>query len=733
MRPQEAKLKPVPLRCRVRICLALGLWIAAAALFLPIRSHDFILFDDPEYVSQNFLLEEGLTAAGLRSTFTTAYYYNWHPLTTISYAIDYQLHGRVAGGYLITNLLLHATATLLLFLALERLTGALGRSVFVAAVFAIHPLHVESVAWVSERKDVLSGVFFAALLWVYAAEADRAPTRGRRLGVFCLLTLGLLAKPMLVTVPFVLLLLDFWPLGRIPTSGLRPVLRALGPCVVEKLPLFLLAAASGAVTYAVQATSGAVQSLDQLPLANRLLNVPISYLGYLERSFWPRGLAFFYPMILSELSLDRALLATAALAVLTAGAFVLRRSAPYLLTGWLWFLGMLLPVIGFVQVGSQSMADRYTYLPLIGLAIGVAWGALDLVGARHAPRIVLGSIAAAALTGLAVVSAHQIDSWRDTESIAAQALAVTHSNATAHFVLARALLEQGRKEEARPQLEAAIAFQPKRAEYRGLLGNLLESEGAPEQAVDAYYDALRLAPTLVGVRARLGQVLLGLGRPEEALAVLEKASANSRQSGGPEIHLLMGRGLESRGDLAGAAAQYEVELDQWPTFPQAHANLGLVLTKQNRLPEAESHLRRARALGLDAPELNVALGDTLQRQGRMAEAADEFRAAVRLRPDWAVPANNLAWILATEHDPALRRPEEAVTLAEGAVRGTRRDNPSILDTLAVAYAAAGRRADALVTAREALAVARAQQRNDLISILADRVRSYEGKDTAPSP
>jgi tetratricopeptide (TPR) repeat protein len=776
----------MPRHRRIRIGVALGLWMGTAALFWPVHSHDFVPFDDPQYVSKNELLEDGLSAAGLVRTFTTPSHFNWHPLTTISYAIDYRLHGRKAGGYLVTNLLLHATATLLLFLALERISGSLGRSAFVAAVFGIHPLHVESVAWVSERKDVLSAVFFAALLRVYAGaggsatsraaratppaaasmdpeelpvarrrrgrraggklsrqegvvlqrEYDpgaRRPTRASQLGVFSLLALGLLAKPMLVTVPFVLLLLDFWPLERLPANSLRSALPVLGRLAVEKLPLFVLVAGSAVITFWAQATSGSVVSLKVFPLSSRVLNVPIAYLAYLKRAFWPRELAFFYPMIPRDLTLPRALLATACLMGITITAFRLRRRAPYLITGWLWFLGMLVPVIGLVQVGSQSMADRYTYLPLIGLSIAVAWAAHDLAGSTRAARIALAGVATGTLAALSVATWFQIDTWRNDESLARHALEVTRENEPAHFLLARALVEQGRMEEARSELETAFALWPDCPECHGLLGEILAKEGLPEQAVAAYYEALRLSPSFLVARAKLAQALIDLGRPDEALAVLEQASANHHESGIPVIHVLMGRALEARGDPSAAVEQYEAALRLSSNSAEAHASLGLVLAKQNRLPEAESHLRRALALGLDLAEVRVGLGEVLQRQGRMAEAAEQYRAAMHLRPEWPVPSNNLAWILATAQDPALRRPEEAVTLAEEAARQTRRQDPAVLDTLAAAYAAAGRPRDALAAARDALAVARAQQRSDLVPALSERVHDYESKRSALAP
>jgi len=707
-----------PSHSRSRTWLALGLWIATAALFWPICSHDFISVDDPQYVNQG--LEDGLTLVGLRRTFTSAYFYNWHPLTTLSYAVDYRLYGQVAGGYLRTSLLLHASATMLLFLALESLTGAPGRSAFVAAVFGIHPLHVESVAWVSERKDVLSGVFFAALLWAYARRARGQAGQGRGFTLIALLTFGLLAKPMLVSTPFVLLLLDFWPLSRIPCDRLRPALRALGPLVVEKLPLFALAAASSVTTYLAQNAAGAVRSLEEVRLTTRLLNVPISYWTYLERAFWPRGLAIFYPLLPSDLSLAPVLLATAGLITLTAATMMLRRRAPYLLVGWLWFLGMLVPVIGLVQVSEESAADRYTYLPLVGLSIAVAWGAYDLLGPRRAAISAL-----AVLPALAAASAFQIDTWRDGESVAARALAVTPDNAPARLYLATALMQRRRMDEAKSQIMAAIRLDPQRGDYRALLGALLESDGRMDEAIAAYHDALRLDPAQDEVRASLGDLLLVLGRPEEALTILEKASAKSREARGPEIHVLMGRAFESQGDFEAAAAQYEAALSLWPDFPEAHESLGLVLARENRLSEAESQLRRAHALGLDAPELHAGLADVLARLGRVAEAIDELRTTTRLRPNWIWASNHLARILATEQNPALRSPQEAVALAEEATRTTRREDPSVLDTLALAYSSAGRPADALATAREALAVAEAQHRDGLVALLAERVRGYE--------
>jgi tetratricopeptide (TPR) repeat protein len=397
------------------------------------------------------------------------------------------------------------------------------------------------------------------------------------------------------------------------------------------------------------------------------------------------------------------------------------------LVGWLWFVGMLVPVIGLVQVSEQSTADRYTYLPLVGLALAVSWAGFDVLGPR---RAAIG--ACALLPPLTVVSALQIATWRDGVSVASRALAVTTDNAPAHLYLATALMQDQRLGEAQSQVEAAIGLAPQRADYRVMWGQLLEGEGRSEEAVAAYYEALRLDPTRDGVRAKLGDLLLVLGRPEEALGVLEKASAQSQEDMGPEIHVLMGRALERRGDLEGAAAQYQTALTLWPDFPEAHGNLGLLRVRQERLSEAEPHLRRALALGLDAPELHAALAYTLLSEGRTAVAVDELRTTVRMRRDWIAPSNQLARILAADQDPAIRRPEEAVALAEGIARATRREDPAVLDTLALAYAADGRLAEALATTREALAIARTQHRDALAAVLAERARDYE-QSAPPAP
>jgi tetratricopeptide (TPR) repeat protein len=683
-----------------RAGLAIALWLVTAGAYLPTRGHDFVSFDDPQYVAENARLAQGLTRDGLVRTFTESYFYNWHPLTTLTYAVDHRLWGLWAGGYLLSNLLLHATATALLFLALARLTGATAPSLFVAAVFGLHPLHVEAVAWVSQRKDVLSGVFFMAGLLAYARWVER-PGLGRYAALLVCFALGLLAKPMLVTLPFVLVLLDVWPLGRLPVTGVRRAREALPRLLAEKLPLFALAAASSVVTYLVQKGAGAVATFDRVPLRARLLNAPQAYLAYLERVFWPERLAFFYPLHPEWLSLRGAAPAAVALAILTVVAGLALRRSPWVPVGWGWFLGMLVPVIGLVQVGSQAFADRYAYLPLVGVVIAVAWSAQALAARNRTLRIALAGLAVVVCGALLVQTERQIAVWRDGATLGEHALAVGFPSATAHTVIASALLEQDDVGRARLHVEAAIALDPRAAGPRALLAELLSRDGKLEAAVVEYRRALALDPRLQFARAAMGRTLVLLGRPGEALASLTQAQAGGLEVAQPEIEVQIGLALAAQGDLAGAAQHYRAAIALRPDLVAAHANLGVALTQGGQLVDGETELRRAADLSPDEVRVQGGLADNLQRQGRIAEAIDRWRETVRLAPDDAAAANNLAWLLATADDPRLRRPDEAVALAERVVASTGGADAGALDTLAMAYEAAGRREEAVATARRA--------------------------------
>jgi len=467
---------------------------------------------------------------------------NWHPVTTISHMLDCQLHGLKAGGHHFTNVLLHSIAAILLFLALQCMTGALWRSAFVAAVFAIHPLRVESVAWIAERKDVLSGVFFMLTLLVYVHYV-RAPSIGRYLFVAVVFAFGLMSKPMLVTLPFLLLLLDYWPLNRIGrlafgkpaarqavVSGQRSVVSGrFFKLVVEKIPLIALSTVSSVVTFLAQ--RGAVGWTEQLPVLARINNAVVSYVAYIWQMLWPVKLAVFYPHPEHRLPLWEIIVSLLLLLGLTAVAIALRKQRPYFVTGWLWYLGMLVPVIGLVQVGWQGRADRYTYLPQIGLYIVAAWAVSDLIALWRYQRTIL---SAAAILTIAVLSWRawvQTSYWRDSETLFTHALAVTSNNDVAENNLGIVFLRKGKLDDAISLLQAAVDLRPENAPAHDNLAKALLQKGQVADALVHYRKLLEIQPENVETRNILGTVLIQQGRIREAIEQWQKALAIQPENG----------------------------------------------------------------------------------------------------------------------------------------------------------------------------------------------------------
>jgi len=469
-------------------CLILAL--SVFAVYGRTAGHSFITFDDEQYVASNPVVQRGLTAGGFAWAFTTTHAANWHPLAWLSHMADAELFGMGAGGHHLVNVLLHAANAVLLFLALGALTGAPARSAFVAALFALHPLHVESVAWVSERKDLLCGTFWILSMGAYAAYAARGGWK-RYLPVAACLALALLAKPMAVTLPFVLLLLDFWPLRRV---GNVPARRLL----LEKVPLLALSLASCVATYLAQQSGGAMSPFP-VPLWARLANAAAAYVAYLGKTLWPAALSVFYPhpwaVGMPGLPAWRWVGASLLLLAITALALRAARARPYLATGWLWFLGTLVPVIGLVQAGEQGMADRYTYLPLVGVFIVLAWGIPDLLEERPWKRPALAAAAGAVLVLLALLSFRQAGLWRDTVTLFRHAVAVTENNWMAHNVLGYALEKDGRSAEALEELRESVRIQPNFMKSRYNLGNALLAHGDFDGAIFHFRAATRLSPS----------------------------------------------------------------------------------------------------------------------------------------------------------------------------------------------------------------------------------------------
>jgi len=509
----------------VCIFLAVLVWV----VFGQTLGHDFVNYDDPRYVYENTKITSGLSIAGIGWAFTHIHSENWHPLTTISHMLDCQLYGLKAGWHHFTNVLLHTIAAILLFIALRQMTGALWRSAFVAAVFAIHSLRVESVAWIAERKDVLSGVFFMLTLLAYVHYV-RAPSIRRYLFVAVVFAFGLMSKPMLVTLPFVLLLLDYWPLGRIrgqnsDVSGHENLVML----VVEKIPLVGLSAVSSVVTFLAQ--RGAVGWTEQLPVLARINNTVVTYVVYMWQMLWPVKLAVFYPHPEKRLPLSEIILALAILVTATAAAFVLRKKRPYLVTGWLWYLGMLVPVIGLVQVGWQGHADRYTYLPQIGLYVLLTWTVADLTAGWRRQREILSASAAIIIGVLSWRAWIQTSYWRDSETLFTHALAVTSNNDVAENNLGIVFLRKGNLDEAISLLQAAVDLRPENSPAHENLAKALLQKGQVADALIQYRKLLELQPDNIEVHNIVGTVLIQQGRIREGVEEWQKVLAIQPDNG----------------------------------------------------------------------------------------------------------------------------------------------------------------------------------------------------------
>jgi Flp pilus assembly protein TadD len=679
---------------RAVAAIAAGLVVAILAAYARVTANEFVDYDDGVYVFQNDAVKAGLGARSLGYAFSSGAGGNWHPLTWLSLMLDAQLWGPGPAGFHATNVALHALAALLLFGVLVRMTGAVWRSGFVAAAFALHPLHVESVAWAAERKDTLSGVFWMTTLWAYWWYARR-PGVGRYLLAFASLALGLMAKPMLVTLPFVLLLLDWWPLGRLTlpslaeararTPAARAAGRTLGRLVAEKLPMLALVAVASAVTVLMQRRAGALTSVDAMPLGMRIENALVAYVAYLRQTVWPVGLTVFYPY---DRSLPAAQAVGAAIALVGASAVVLAhgRRFPWLPVGWLWYLGTLVPVIGIVQVGNQPMADRYTYIPLIGIFIIVAWG-VPLLASRGVARVAAAAAGVAVLAVWLVLARAQVARWKDSVTLYEHTLRVTRDNYVIQYNLGKALQD-------RKQLDAAMAH---------------------------YLEAVRIAPRFGPPHNNLGVLYADQGRTDDAIVHYERAAtANPNDA---DVHNNLGNLLSAQGRNDEADRHFTAALRLKPT-PNTYSNYALHLVRSGRFVEAEEAARTAVRLDPRSAQAHNNLGTALAKQGRGAEAIREYREALRLMPGWPPAERRLAWLLATSRDDAVRDVVEALPLAEHASQRTGDRDPEMLDTLAAAQAEAGRFADAADTAARAAERADAARKPALAAEIRRRVVLY---------
>jgi tetratricopeptide (TPR) repeat protein len=739
-RSPESECRPAGLNDRWRVpgvCLFLAaiIWV----VFGQTLGHEFVNYDDDLYVYENPVVQKGLTWEGFRWALTYGQIGHWHPLTWLSHMLDCQLYGLQAGGHHLTNILLHTATAILLFLVLRQMTGFLWRSAFVAAVFAIHPLRVESVAWVAERKDVLSAFFFMLTLGAYVRYVRRPPSKIRYGVMILLYALGLLSKNMLVTMPFVLLLLDYWPLNRL--SGFSP--RVLLRRVAEKIPLFVLAVGSCVATALMPEK---VPAEYMLSFALRMENAVVSYVTYLWQMIHPSGLACVYPNPVNDVPLWQVAGALGLLLAISGVAWAFRKTHPCLVVGWLWYLGMLIPVIGMVQISYYAHADRYTYLPQIGLYLLLTWAAADLCAGWRHRRVVLGGGATVILVALIFCARTQASYWRNSELLWTHTLACTSDNAVAHVNLGNALLQKGSVNEAMVHYQKALQIKPDCVDAHINLGTALLQKGNVAEAIAHYQKALQIKPDSPEAHNNLGNALLKIGNVDEAIAPFQRALqikpdfAEAHNNLGiallqkgkvdeaivhyqkalqikpdfAEAHNNLGNALVQKGSVDEAIAHYQKALQINPGYAEAHNNLGNALLQKGKVAEAIVHYQKALQINPDYAEAHLNLANALLKKGRVAEAITHLQKTLQIKPDSPEILNNLAWLLATCPDAHIRDGVQAVKYAERACELTHHGVTILVGTLAAAYAEAGRFDDAIAAVQKACALAAAAGEQDLL-------------------
>jgi tetratricopeptide (TPR) repeat protein len=662
------------------VVLAAGLVALVAAVYWQTASFPFVVYDDRIFITDNPALSGGLTPESVRWAFTTDMDAGWIPLTWLSRLLDVSLFGMDAGRHHLVNVLFHLANTLLAFAVLRSMTGKTRESAFAAAVFAVHPLHVESVAWVTERKDVLAGFFWLLSMGAYKRYAAR-PGAFRYLLLLAGAALGMMSKPTFVTFPFALLLLDFWPLGRFrPFPGEagegEPV--PFGRLLLEKAPLFAMSLGTSIVTFLFQRSIGAVTPVDAIPFWARAGNALHAWTTYLAKSAWPSGLSVFYPNLGVQLSAGRVAASGLFLAAVTAAVLAGCRRRPWLATGWFWFLGTLVPVIGLVQVGGQGMADRCMYIPLTGLAILFAWGGAETYSRMRVPGPAAAAAAAACILAMATAAWHRTADWRATGPLFTRAIEATGENWVAQNCLGVVAMEAGRREEAYAHFREAIRIMPSVPEMHVSLIDCLVKDGRREEAQAAGREALRLMPASPEVRKAIGDMLAEFGRLDGAMASyreairlrpdfgdahfglavslnragrIDEAIAAYREAirlmpGHAEAHNNLGVCLSAAGRADEAIARFRDAIRFRPGYADAAYNLGRELAWQGRADEASAWLREALKIEPRNAEARNSLGVLLAGQGRFVEAAAEFREAIRLKPDFEGARRNLDRALA---------------------------------------------------------------------------------------
>jgi tetratricopeptide (TPR) repeat protein len=712
-----------------------GLALVTLAVYLPALHHGFVEYDDQQYVTDNPRVQAGLSWTGLVWAFGF-HAGNWHPLAWLSHMADCQFYGARAGGHHLTSILLHIASTLLLFSVLNRMTNAMWRSAAVAALFAWHPLHVESVAWVAERKDVLCAFFWMLTLWLYVRHAAR-PSIARYLFALGSFVLCLMAKPMGVTLPFVLLLLDYWPLGRVTGDGWR--VASVRRLVVEKIPFLALSAIACVLT--LRAQELAIVSTAGLPVSQRVAHALVAYNHYLVAMFVPQNLAVYYPyqIHLPTLTITCAIIVLGLTTLLALNM----RCRPWLMVGWLWYLGTLVPVIGLVQVGDQAWADRYTYLPLIGLFVAIVWFACEIIKSR----LVLQCASVIVAAGLIAATSAQLGYWQNTRSLFEHTDKVTPKNYMAITILGSLLAKEHKYDEAMGYYRTALRYSPGFPEAHFFLGNALDEQGKLDEAVAEYQKSLWFRPTQEQTHIFMGIALAKQKKYDEAMAHYNAALKLNPDSAVAQNNLA--RLLHTLGKLDAAVEHYHAALEIDPKLALAHNNLGILLIQKGKLKEGAVQLREAMRLDPTNSETRLNLAFALNQQQQWPEAADLFSKIVRgdlpdpkahyefavalahlkrareamsqyasallMQPDFPDALDGLAWILSADANPDFRNGPEAVKMSERACELTGRNDPAKLKTLAAAYAETGQFEAAIKTVQTAKDLAAKASRQQLVN------------------
>jgi tetratricopeptide (TPR) repeat protein len=620
-------------------------------VFLPVLQNGFVALDDQVYVAENPCVQMGITIKSITWALVTTYAGFWHPLTWLSLIVDAQLYGLNPAGFHLTNLLLHIANSLLVFFVFRRMTGALWRSAFVAALFALHPLHVESVAWVAERKDVLSTLFWMLTIWFYIRYVENPCTK-RYFLVIVFFILGLMAKSMLVTLPFVLLLLDYWPLNRLQTFqkindaniktypdsnnikneivGAKKI--SIKLLIVEKLPLLFFSVIASGITVFAQGQFGALDTMEYASFPVRIGNALISYIKYLFKTFWPENLVIFYPLNLS-LSVWEVVLTVLVLVSITILFMYTIKRKPYCAVGWFWYIGTLVPVIGVIPVGVFSMADRYTYVPLIGIFVIIAWGVPDMLSQYSYRKPLLTLMALSVLICLSLATRVQISYWRNSFALYTHALDATKDNIAVHYFMGNLYFKQGIFEQAADQFRKALQIYPDFIDGRQRLGMTLSSLGRQDEAMEIFNKILKSNPYDIDARVALATAFIRKGNHDEGIKQYRCViRINPNDATG---YYNLAHALTLKGNIDDAVTTYQRAIQLKPDYTEAYNNLGVLLLKLHRAREAIFYFQKVLETNPEHAGAFYNIGVALLEEGSIREAIKRFKKALEIQPEFA--------------------------------------------------------------------------------------------------